>query len=338
MPTALPGPGFLVSKPAPMLVVLNLLLAACAFVLLGIALAKSGGHEGPVGAHMVTGPFALLHAVVVAIAAWNGAFALVPGQGWTAGAALPGSVIALTALPILAIGPRDRFHPARLLVVAILAATFLLIDTTGVLQVVGAAGVLLSGLVGYGFVGALFVRSVRNDIASAHQDRERMDSFRANQAEFHRNEYAKLPAEAELWQLIPLVHAFDPEVQRLVRERIAAMPGLESKMIDLLGTGWGEHAVDYLVAGYPLPLRPLAPAYAKLLDVQREHWTTTLRSAERPDTWSANIERFFVLADKIVRDGGRLGPELRGWLELLRSVRGLGHLVALVERTLALPG
>ena len=312
----------------------NVLILLAAFGTVPIALSKSTGPEGPVGAHMVTLPLALLQAVALGIAIGSGAFDAIPGGRLTAGVLVAGYVITMVVLPIAAIGSRERTGGMKLATLAFLAACLVVVNASGVVQLVGGAVIGIGGLVGFGMVGALWIASVNNRAKVARQHEESMTEFEKNQAAFHLAEYQKLPEDAALWQLIQLVHAFEPNVKRLARERIAALPDLENEMIALLGTGWAEHSIDYIADGYPLRHGPLGPAFATFLAERLEHWESTLLNDQHAGKWDQNLRKFFTVAELIQADGGDLRPQLTAWVRLLKRVKGLQSLQSRVREVL----
>jgi hypothetical protein len=173
------------------------------------------------------------------------------------------------------------------------------------------------------------VASQRAAFRKMEEDAERERKFDEDQTAFDAGEWAKLPAEAGLWQLIPYTHSRSEAVRTACRARIAARPSLEADMAALLGTGWAMHAVAYLRDAWPLAYAPLAPAFGAFLEKELPGWTTTLHGAN-PMSWEANISGYFDVAGKIVKEGGNLREPLEKWRSLLEET-GMGGLATTVK-------
>ncbi|MFO1076988.1 MAG: hypothetical protein U1E73_04590 [Planctomycetota bacterium] len=298
-----------------------------------------GGPEGPVGAHMVTAPLALLQAAGIGIAAACGLFAPWGVPAWAPWAALPGYVVAMTVLPILAWERRHR--PLAFAGTALVGGgggcMFLagqVQPPPGAVVLIGAVPLLLAAIAGYTLLLALWLRAQRNAIRAIAADAERISDFQRNQAQYQRTEWAKLGPDAGLWQLIQFCHSFDADVQRECRERIAAMPDLPLAMQELLGTGWAEHALPCLCDAYPVPAADLAPALGAFYLRAAEKWESSLRGTE-PGSWYANLSRYLEAAERVARDGGDMRGPMARWHTLLSGKRGLE---SLARRAKALAG
>lgn len=313
---------------------LVLILLSVALTLPLVLSARGYGPEGPVGAPMVTIPLALLAAVGFAILAWRGLWAFFPHARLLAASLLPGYLMLMTVFPILAV-PRRKGH-------GLVRAACLLIFAAGVVG--GALGVMdappaalraasgivlgLAGLGGWGVVAMMAVGAAANAARQAEADAQRMGQFEREQSAFQAAEWAKLPPNPELWQVIHFVYGVNPEVQAACRASIAARPALEAEMIALLGTGWAKHGADYIADFYAPPPAPLAPAYAGYLMKALKEWETTLLHHPDPGIWEGNLRGTLGAAVKIAQAGGDLRAPLEAWVGLLSKVRGLDPLAA----------
>ena len=332
----------LLLRPLPLLPVFAdvLLLLGCLPMLLLTFTARRSGPEGPVGAHMITGPLALLQAAALAIAFGNDAWAeLGIARGWLY-LILPGYIVASTALPILAIEARWR-SPVRAAIAAVVVGCVLTANAhtfPAAAAALGITGLVLVGVhagIGYAMLLALWVQVERNRMRAAQAEVVQQSEFVTKQAAWQRGEWAKLPANAELWQLIQFSHAFAPEVKAQCLERIANLPELEKEVQALLGTGWAEHSLRYLEDHYPLRFGPLAAAFQALLVEQCERWEVTLRDDRNAGTWYHNLAHYFTIAERIAADGGDVREGMRQWGERLRGKRGLESLRARAEKLAA---
>lgn len=326
-----------------LILALVLFIASTLFTLPLILSTRGPGPEGPVGFHMISGPIALLQIAAIVILVHHGFWDLFPYARAVWDVSMVGYLVTMTILPALTF-PREKSRTwAQLATVAILAAGLTLCGAAVAGPVPAAVraasgGVLaLPALAGWLIIAAMVVQSQRNALLAMEAEAARDDEFRKGQIAFDAGEWAKLPADAGLWQLIIYTHSFNEEVQRECRARIAARPALQEDMIALLGTGWAEHAVRYLRDAYPLPFAPLAPAFAAFLDKEREHWRSQLEGQANAGTWEANLRGHFEVARKIVKGGGDLRAPLEGWQALLKASPGLGGLEWTVKDILEKP-
>jgi hypothetical protein len=322
------------------IVLANVLLVASGAVLLLLAFSATRSNpEGPVGAHLVTLPLALGQVGAVAFAVAGGAVVnLGVPAAWLYGA-LPGQLIALTALPILALEPRNGARSRAAVVLAVLG-TALLVDghslapESPALQRVGAILVVGVAAIGYGMLVALLVQEQRNAINGARASVARQSEFEARQAEWQLGEWRKVPADAPLWRLVQFTHAFHPDVKRECHARIAALADLDGAMTETLSTGWAEEALGYIRDHYPGSRAALAPALEKLLDAECKRWRATLDGATMPGSYFGNLMKFVEVATKVQADGGDMRVAMGRWAEMLQGRRGLEPL-AHQARTLA---
>lgn len=323
-----------------MIVLANVLLVASGAVLLLLAFsAKRSNPEGPVGAHLVTIPLALGQAGAVALTVAGGAVVDLGVPAAWLYAVLPGQLVALTVLPVLALEPSEGACSRVAVALAVLGAALLvdghsLAPDTSALQRIGALLVVAVAAIGYGMLVALFLQQQRNAVASARADVARQSDFEARQAEWQLGEWQKVPADAPLWRLVQFTHAFHPDVKRECLARIAALPNLDGAMTETLSTGWAEEALRYIRDHYPGSRAALAPALGKLLDAERDRWRKTLDDASIPGSYYGNLMTFVEVATKVQEDGGDLRVSIGRWGGMLQGRRGLEPLAS-QARTLA---
>jgi hypothetical protein len=197
--------------------------------------------------------------------------------------------------------------------------------------VAASVAVALVALAGWAMVAGFVFATQRNALRRAAEQEVRQSDFERERAAYDEREFQKLPADPGLWQLIQFTHSFHPEVQRACLARIAAKPELERETIELLGTGWAQHALHWLRDFYPLPRKSLAPAYATFLDAELERWEKSLAHDPNPGGWEVNLNVYFDLAEKMVADGGDLRAPLGRWREFLTRTKGLGGLARRIE-------
>lgn len=318
------------------------LIASLLFVPGGALLAlltfpqKRWGPEGPVGAHMITAPLALAVTVAFALGGLAGGLAQMGVPGWPTVAALPGTFVALVLLPLIT-SARRQVPWAQLGVAAALLGTAIVLwaPAAGAPRALACTGLGLVAAVaaaGYGMLLVFWVSTVNARVRAVADAREREAEFRSSQSQWQRDEWAKLPPNPELWQLIQFVGGFDDDLRRECHARIAALPDLEARMAALLGTGWAEHALRYLADVYPRSTAPLAAPLAALLLAECERWRSTLDHQGEPASWWANLAKFVEAAERVARDGGDVQRPMRAWAELLRGRRGLESLQQRAEQ------
>ncbi len=291
------------------------------------------GPEGPVGAHMVTAPLALLVAIAQAVGAAAGSLGAVGLPPVALYLALPGFVVTMSVAPIVSGGGRQA-EWVRVGAFAALLGSLLVLHGAAfgeggpVLSIVGLVLVGATAAVGYGLLLALFGQSVRNEAIAARDEVDRLSAFERTQSEYQRAEWAKLPADAELWQLIQFAYAFPPEVRAQCRERIAALPDPTAAMDGLLRSGWAPHALRYLAEAFPSSTAPLAEALSTFLLADVSRWERELDPRGNPGSWYANLLGHVDAATRVAKDGGDVTAAMAAWAGLLAGKRGLEPLAA----------
>ncbi|MBS1826194.1 MAG: hypothetical protein JST93_12800 [Acidobacteria bacterium] len=322
-------------KPIDSLILLaNVLLALSALPTILLALeTRRGGPEGPVGFHMITAPLALLQVIALAIAIHRGVFDFIPtGRPLSYGLLVP-YFIGMTILPFFAL-ERDFTGPlSKLGMVLVVAACFASVNRLPGMML-SSAVLSLACLGGITMVAAECKQYFVNAAATVTADRDRISAFEESQSKWQAEEWAKLPENPALWQLIQFTHPFNKEVKQQCLTKIAALPNLEQEIVKLLGTGWAEHALPYLVDHYTGRFAPFAPAYAEFLNKQFDHWEPQLSNNPHAGNWAVNLYRHFDVAERIVKDGGDLRAPLQRWLRLFEHAQGLGMLKQRVKMLL----
>ena len=317
-----------------MIVLANLLLLLAGGLGLGLVTSmRRTGPEGPVGAHMITAPLAIGQLVAVAIGLAAGSMTATGGFATAVGWSLPGYLVLMTVLPLLALTPRWR-------PVAVGASYAAILGCAGVVNgaalgataaLVGGALVVGAGAGGYGILLTLWWHSEQNRARAAAAEVERQDEYQRTQSAWELGEWKKLPVDAELWQLIQFAHALHPDVRQQCQARIASFADLDRRMDELLRTGWAEHALHYVAHDYPRSRAPLAAALAPFLDRECVKWEEQLRTATMPQTWAGNVSKYVECMRAVIQDGGDLRAQAERWRTMLQSIRGLSPLAAELE-------
>lgn len=320
-----------------MILFASLLLALAGTLSLVLAFERRRGPEGPVGAHLITGPLALAQALATAIGIASQDSATFGLPTWPLYLSLPGSVVAGTILPFLAMEQRWRTL-ARTGLIAAIAGSALAIHgpmLTPWAVLLGNSLVLLTGLGGYATLVAFWLHTQQQRVAAAASDERSADEFRTQKAAWQLGEWQKVPASAELWQLIPFACALHPEVAQQCHDRIAALPDLDDKMTALLRTDWAPHALRYVQRHYPHSRAPLAAALGPFLAAECQRWAEHLRTAPEPQNWAGNLHSLLDCAAAVIADGGELHESMRMWHTMLLQVRRLDGLATLAGRLAA---
>lgn len=320
-----------------MILFATLLLALSGALSLLVAFEKRRGPEGPVGAHLITGPLAIAQAIATAIGIANQDLAPLGLPTWPLYLCLPGAIVTLTILPFLAMELRWRPLARTGLVASIAGSALAILGTLLAPWTVwlGNGLVLLTGLSGYATLLAWRLRTLQQRVAVAASDERSADEFRTRQSAWQLGEWQKVPAAAELWQLIPFACALHPEVAQQCQERIAALPDLDAEMTALLRTDWAPHALRYVQRHYPRSRAPLAAALGPFLDAECQRWAEHLRTAPEPQNWAGNLQSLLDCAATVIADGGDLLEPMQRWHTMLRQVRRLEGLAAQAGRLAA---
>lgn len=293
--------------------------------------------ENMVGVHLITGTMALLQGAGLLAAMAAGSFAALDVRWFVVLALLPGYLLAMTALPILSVG-KGR-GPVLMTVATVLVAG-------GGIVAVNAAAALphtlaLAGgvVVGAGAVGGylgvlcLWLEQVRNRARARAHEAVRQDDFETRQSAFQRGEYAKLPAEPELWQLLQFVRSLAKDVRDDAQARVAARPELVKELTAMLESKSSDLALDYLMHPAPLPYAALAPAVRGVLDRELPHWEAVLGRGE-PGAWRGNVMKLLEVAVQVHFGGGDVAEPLRRWRAMLAKHSPFAQTVRELDRAM----
>lgn len=309
----------------------TLLLALGALPLLVLSSSRQRyGPEGPVGAHMVSGPLALLVSLAIWIGVAGGSCDPSGLPRWTIYLSLPGVVVSLTIASIMA-GTRSESALGRFGVYGTLAGALFTLhgQRLGDGQLgaqFGMALVWLSALASYGMLAWMWLASVKRRSEAAANAITRQTEFERGQEIHQREEWSKLPEQPALWQLIQFVHSVAPEVRQACLEKTANLPNLTEAMNALLATGWASHSLRYLAKDYPTTTAPLAAALSAFLLKEAARWKSTLDPKCNPGSWYFNLQPAIEAAERVAKDGGDVRDAMQAWAELLHRMPGLQDL------------
>lgn len=296
-----------------MLANLFLLLAGVALLLMVVPARPTRG-ENMMGLHLVVVPIALGMTLGLALgiaAAWPAE----PVSGWWLGLALPGYLVGLVATIF---GSYSR-RGGRLAKLASIAAGLGAMATANghliapPIQFVGGGIVATVGTITYGSLLWWGVVPRLRRFVARRASRGQLDSFQLGQAQWQRERWQLVAADAGLLQMLEFTRSFDADVKAQCLARIAAMPDLDAAMAALLAGDSAEEALHFLAHQYPHSRAALAPAVAALLDRECAHWQKRARAAADPQFRLGNVMNHLESGVAVLRDGGEVGDSLRRW-------------------------
>lgn len=297
--------------------------------------------ENFVGVHLVTGTMALLQGAGLLAALAAGSFARIDAPWYLVLGLLPGYLLAMTALPILSVG--QQRHAVLVTYLTLFAVVCGSVAVNGAVDEIPdwfalSGGVGTALVAGGGYVAAvgMWVQHLVYKARAARAHGAEIDAFQVRQAAFQAGEYAKLPANPELWQLLRYSRSLSPEVKQDCRARIAQRNNLIHELEAVLDGEGADQALDYLCEDCPFSYEPLAPAVRRLLDREHQHWQEVLGRGS-PGSWTGNVLRILEVAIRVHRDGGDLGEPLQRWRALLGKHRELHGVLRELDRALAQP-
>jgi hypothetical protein len=284
-----------------------------------VATARAVRGEYLTGFHLVTAPIAACHtlALVLAIVAMPPA----SPPSWLLWVSLPGWFTAGVVLPFACFGPRrERLLRLATALAPLAVAAIALAPHTGPLPaqvggwlVVGYAWTTVAVMASWWlvprwrrFVGRFGARPP--------------DPFQVQQAGWQREQWQRVPVDADVAALLPFVRSFAPEVAAASRARLWALPDAAAVVVGMLD---GESAGDAAFAlrqGWPGSRAALAPQLAPVLARARETWQERLRSDPAPDRSIGPALRLLDVALDVHLDGGDLGAELERWRQMFAAV------------------
>jgi hypothetical protein len=313
------------------IVVCDILLAlAFAFSLLAAwALSTPAGPEGPVGAWLLFLPPLGLTLIALIVMLVRHRLDWVPGGPLVLTVAVLGVLTSLVAGMIAAF---DR-NSALMRITGVLAPILVLIGCVLALHAarLRPAGILfalaaVSGWILWGIGGVSMVRSsIQEANEEAQADAARESEYAAQEVA----EYRALPADVGLSPLLGYTWSRDPTVRNEARARVAAWPGLDDALIQLLDRD-NENAISYVSHVMEKPPARFAAAWGGMMERQMKHWAV-LEHDEYAGKWEPNLSVYLEGARKIHESGGDLSLQLKAWYEFLRKCKGLGNLAAYVK-------
>lgn len=276
--------------------------------------------EAFVGAHLVTGPVAIvfvLGAILVQVAAPlpSTAANVALGLAW------PGAIVGLTILPLTAYQRRGaRFTKA--VTPLLVAAPFAMghgADLHVALPWCGASALALVGLGGSHVLLAwplqrLFHRFTRRFATRQPSEWER------SQADWQRSQWQQLPSDASVPILLGHARSLAPDVRTDCHARLAAHPELDAGIAAAL---LGEHPSDalwYVAHHYPRERAKLAGPLNELLSRLRTTWPRRLREDPHPNPWTGDLIPAFDCAIAVLAAGGDTRAELSAWQRELAAL------------------
>lgn len=270
--------------------------------------------EAFVGAHLVTGPIALVFGAGAALVLWQAP--LPAAVALVLLLLAPGFLVGLTFLPLAACGGR-RARLVKAVVLVVVASPFAIGHGAAAHAALPWAGALVLAAVGAGGSWVLVEqpwRRLRARVAAALRTGAREPSaWEREQAEWQRGEWAKVPADASVAALLPHARSLAPDVRTACHERLAAHADLDAALATALRAPEPSDALWYVAHLYPRSRRPFAAPIAELLARLRATWPERLRADPHERPWTGDLLPTFECAVAVLLAGGDVRAELRAW-------------------------
>ncbi len=299
-----------------MLLLADVVCAIAAVLLLMMTLrGRPMNGEAFVGAHRITGPFALAFTLgtglVLVAAPLPSTLANV-----ALGLLLPGTFVAMTFLPFVAYGRRGAWL-VKLLMPFVVATPFGLGHGGAVHAMMpwfaAAVLALLSLTTTWSLVGQPLRRWCSRLWHALIPRPHQPSQWELGQMEFHRDAWQKVPEDANVRALLAHARSLAPEVRAACHQRLAAREDLDQALAaELLGANPGE-ALWYLVNGYPRSRQPFAPTLTALLARLRATWPAKMREDPHPRPWTGDLMLVLECSVAVLMAGGDVRAELRSW-------------------------
>lgn len=323
----------------PMLWLGYFLCALAGAVLLVMALhGRPSRGESLVGAHLATGPFAIVFCVGMGLVLWAAPLPSLAAN--TALAVLvPGAVVGMTFLPLAAYGTR-RTGVVRVAVAGAVAAPFTIGHGALWHELVPWLGALALAAVGAGGTWLLVEHPMRRLCgrlrATLGGGAARAPSaWETEQAAWQRGEWAKVPVDAGVGVLLAHARSLAPDVRAACHARLAAVPDLDAALAEQLRGEQPAEALWYAAHHHPRSRAALAPALVDLLARLRQTWPNRMRNDPHPRPWTGDLLPALECAIAVLRDGGDVREELHAWQRELASMPKLKDVAKDLSRWLA---
>jgi|JI10StandDraft_1071094.scaffolds.fasta_scaffold46023_2 hypothetical protein len=312
-----------------------LLIGASAVLLLIAATARPIKPEGFMGFHLITIPVALVMTLGLALgisSTWQ-----VPGlPAWTLYASLPAYLLALTAMPFACFDRRGRYRAKGALVAAVVGTA---LCVNGAMlhphaQLAGGITVLAIAAITYAFLAysGLWPKLRRLVIGRA---RRRLPSdFEVQQGQWQREQWLRLPRDADLVQLLQFTRAFDAEVQSQCLARIRDLPERDRELVALLATEHAPDALHYITHHYPGSRGPIAAGVAGALDAEHAVWMRWIKANKRPEDIRRPLMNLLDCGTAVLLDGGAVKESMQRWQQLLAGTDSMADLAREIQRYL----
>ena len=294
-------------------------IAGAALTLMAAAGRPTRG-ENMVGSHRITGPMALLFTLgtlLVLLAA--------PLPHTAANVAmyvaLPGLVVGMTFLPLAAYG-RNTW-PIKLLVPLMAAAPAAVghgATLHPALPWLGAALLALPAVCTGYMVLIRPLRRLRGRLV--HRlglGSQEPSEWERGQYEYHREQWQKVPADADVGALLAHARSLAPDVLVACHARLADHPELEPGLAKALVGEHPSNALWYLQHHLKGDRATFAAPVAALLAQLRATLPDDMRRDDHPHPWTGDLMPALECGLEVLRAGGGVRPELEAWQRELAS-------------------
>jgi hypothetical protein len=295
--------------------------------------------EALVGAHLYTGPVALLYGAGVAFALWVAPLPLAAVVSLTA--ALPLVVVGMTFLP-LAAHVRGPVRGVKAAMCAVVAAPFAMThgaELRASLPIAGAVVVAAVAAVTAWELAAPRLRRLGGRALLRLRGGAREPSeWERGQAEWQRGEWARVPTDAGVPVLLSHARSLAPDVRTACHERLAAHADLDAALAAALRGEAPADALWYLAHHHPRSRAAFAAPVAELLARLRTTWPERLRADPHPRPWTGDLLPALECAVAVLHAGGDVRAELRAWQRELATIPALRGVATELARWLKKAG
>ena len=314
----------------------TLCLVAGVFLVGAAIVGRPTRGEAFVGAHLVTGPLAIVDCIGWGCVLWARPLP-VTAANVAMIAAWPGSLIAITFLPLAAYGGRSA-GVAKVACCAVAAAPLALGLGTQLhpaLVWTGAAVLASCGFGGAWLVVGVWTRPMRARVVWwLRGGRSTPSSWEVQQAEWQRGQWRSVPPDADVASLLPHARSLAADVKTQCLERLASRKDLDEAIGgELLGPEPTD-ALWYVTHHFPRSRQSLVGPVHQLLSSTRARWEARQADSTRRAEPSGNPVAILDCAIAVLLDGGDLGDELRAWCSILSRMPGCERMAKVTERWL----
>lgn len=225
-----------------------------------------------------------------------------------------------------------------IVVVYLMAAVFLQRDAGGPPVIVRQGGYLMMALAAVAFVssGADHLRRQAVQREGWGREMARREAFQSEIARQQSAEFARLPADATVTQLLSMMNSVDRAVHAAVIARLKVHPELNSELPKLLEAEFSlrNGAAQFIAHEHPAPPASLGPAFARYMEqlLEENEWRFRQKNILQYDR--GEVGTTLEAAERLVAAGADLRPQLQRYRETIEPLTGSWRHVRSIDRML----